>query len=83
MKKIIKELESKVKNFHNTNTIFDTRNYVLLEDVKKILEAINYTHCCKSDSEQLVCENCKYTAIYIGYEISYLECLKCGKTKAY
>ena len=36
-----------------------------------------------SDSEQLVCDNCKYTAIYEGYEISYLECMKCGKTKAY
>ena len=34
-------------------------------------------------SEQLVCDNCKYTAIYEGYEISYLECMKCGKTKAY
>tara|TARA_R110000782_G_scaffold253540_1_gene341652 strand:- start:44 stop:340 length:297 start_codon:yes stop_codon:yes gene_type:complete len=46
MKEIIKELESKVKNCHNTNTIFDTRNYVLLDDVKKLLEAINYTRCC-------------------------------------
>ena len=34
-------------------------------------------------SELLVCDNCKYTAIYEGYEISYLECMKCGKTKAY
>jgi hypothetical protein len=48
-----KWLESKVKNCHNTNTIFDTRNYVLLDDVRKLIAAINYTPCCKSDSEQL------------------------------
>ena len=46
MKEIIKQLESKVKNCHNTNTIFDTRNYVLLDDVRKTIAAINYTHCC-------------------------------------
>jgi hypothetical protein len=34
-------------------------------------------------SEQLECDACKYIAIYEGYEISYLECLKCGKGKAY
>lgn len=55
MEDLITELESKVKNCHNTNTIFDTRNYVLLDDVRKIISAINYTSCCKSDSEQLVC----------------------------
>jgi hypothetical protein len=33
----IKYLESKVKNCHNTNTIFDTRDYVLLDDVREIL----------------------------------------------
>lgn len=80
----IKQLESKVKDCNNTNTIFDTRKYVLLEDAKEVLKkAINYTRCCKSDSELLVCDNCKYTAIYDGYDISYLECLKCGKSKAY
>ena len=45
MKDSIAELESKVKNCHNTNTIFDTRNYVLLDDVRKLLAAINYTRC--------------------------------------
>jgi hypothetical protein len=34
-------------------------------------------------SEQIECDKCKYIAIYDGYEINYLECLKCGKTKAY
>jgi len=48
MKELIKQLESKVKNCHNTNTIFDTRNYVLLDDVRKIIADINYTHCCET-----------------------------------
>lgn len=48
MKDLITELESKVKNCHNTNTIFDTRNYVLLDDVRKLIAAINYTRCCVS-----------------------------------
>jgi len=43
MKDLITKLESKVKNCHNTSTIFDTRNYLLLDDVRKILAAINYT----------------------------------------
>jgi hypothetical protein len=34
-------------------------------------------------SKQLECDSCKYIAIYEAYEISYLECLKCGKAKAY
>jgi len=33
----IKQLESKVKDCKNTNTIFDTRKYVLLEDAKEVL----------------------------------------------
>ena len=27
--------------------------------IDEYLTAINYTHCCKSDSEQLICEECK------------------------
>lgn len=38
----IKQLESKVKDCNNTNTIFDTRKYVLLEDAKEVLnQALN------------------------------------------
>ena len=37
------------------------------------LQAINYTHCCKSDSEQLVCDNCYDTdGFYLG-----TTCQKC------
>ena len=40
IRELIKELEKKVKDCHNTNTIFDTRKYVLLEDVKELLSSI-------------------------------------------
>ena len=46
MKDLITKLESKVKDCNNTNTIFDTRKYLLLDDVKELLAAINYTRCC-------------------------------------
>ena len=36
----IKQLESKVKECKNTNTIFDTRKYVLLEDAKEVLKQV-------------------------------------------
>lgn len=78
MKELIKQLESKVKNCHNTNTIFDTRNYVLLDDVRKIIAAINYTHCCKSDSELLVCDHKVRTAD--GMVVTFRNtCEICGK----
>jgi hypothetical protein len=70
------------KNSHDTSegVLIDFK--VITPLIENIV-AIAVTHCCKSDSEQLVCDNCKYIAIYEDYEISYLECLKCGKTKAY
>lgn len=48
----IKKLESKVKDCGNTNTIFDTRKYVLLEDAKQVLsQALNIP--VVSDSQRL------------------------------
>jgi len=41
--------------------------------IEKLYEAINYTHCCKSDSELL----CDSMDIVIDEPISY--CGKCGK----
>tara|TARA_B110000483_G_C17763438_1_gene377000 strand:- start:89 stop:328 length:240 start_codon:yes stop_codon:yes gene_type:complete len=42
----------------------------------KWLEAkINYTHCCKSDSELLAEHKCKF---YVNASWSYLKC-DCGK----
>ena len=55
----------------------DDENQVLLkpEYFKKLLEAINYTHCCKSDSELLAEHKCKF---YVNADWSYLKC-DCGK----
>ena len=51
----IKQLESKVKDCKNTNTIFDTRKYVLLEDAKEVLnQALNIPVVIQS------CDTCKH-----------------------
>ena len=35
--------------------------------IESLLKAINYTHCCESNSEQLVCNNCFDTGgFYLG-----------------
>lgn len=41
------------------NTIDESVEQGMSEDcfIKAVSEAINYTHCCKSDSEQLVCDD--------------------------
>ena len=51
----IKQLESKVKDCKNTNTIFDTRKYILLEDAKEVLnQALNIPVVMQS------CDTCKH-----------------------
>ena len=48
-------LESKVKDCKNTNTIFDTRKYILLEDAKEVLnQALNIPVVMQS------CDTCKH-----------------------
>jgi hypothetical protein len=47
--------------------------------INAINEAINYSQCCKSDSEQLVCEKCNGTGGYsytdeIGFNYKTCEC---------
>ena len=43
--------------------------------IECLLKAINYTHCCKSDSELLAEHKCKF---YVNADWSYLKC-DCGK----
>ena len=55
----IKQLESKVKDCKNTNTIFDTRKYVLLEDAKEVLnQALNIPVVVDSEAELCGKPNC-------------------------
>ena len=51
----------------------DGRLYKAIIDALE--EAINYTHCCESDSEQLAEHKCKF---YVNADWSYLRC-DCGK----
>ena len=51
----------------------DGRLYKAIIDALE--EAINYTHCCESDSELLAEHKCKF---YVNADWSYLRC-DCGK----
>lgn len=48
----------------------------MTNDIKTLLEAINHTRCCKSDSEQLFCEEPE-TATY--RELHFNECDICKR----
>ena len=81
MNKEEQEIIESTKEFakaHNIHYDQMTENMILNAMREQLL-----LHNVVKQSELLVCDNCKYTAIYEGYEISYLECIKCGKTKAY
>jgi len=45
---------------------------------KQLFEAINYTHCCKSDSELLLCGVCDKETKHDTTLRDELHCLKCG-----
>lgn len=69
-----------IENHPDPDSVFGIDKYdfeqivVLAENfAKKQVEAINYTHCCKSDSELL----CDSMDIVIDEPISY--CSKCCK----
>lgn len=50
----------------------------MIDDFEK---AINYTHCCKSDSEQLFCSDCNVNLKKAnGFCPKYIECEE-SKTK--
>ena len=54
MIKIDEITEIEIKDGILTISQFDNNEVILTQDnLKKLLKAINYTHSCKSDSEQL------------------------------
>ena len=71
--------KSKIKNIVidkiSKNTFGGSQNELLISRVvDETLKAINYSQCCKSDSEQL-CE-CKKHSIKTNYGFEI--CTKCG-----
>jgi len=69
----IKQLESKVKDCKNTNTIFDTRKYVLLEDAKEVLnQALNIPVVSKAKRTA-----CRCGHPYSEKDLQYGICNKC------
>jgi len=49
--------------------------FVYRDCIKELEKAINYTHCCESDSEQLADHKCKPM---VNADWTYLRC-ECGK----
>jgi hypothetical protein len=54
MKQIINELSKEVTELKDRGEIGLFAELKLHYIINKLKEAINYTHCCKSDSEQLL-----------------------------
>jgi hypothetical protein len=54
----LKQIKTRVDSGTIT-TVNGTETLLSKQLEKMIEEAINYTRCCKSDSEQLICERCK------------------------
>ena len=52
---LFEKLESKVKNCNNENSIFNTKDYVLMEDAKEILKQALTIPAVVGRSEQLKC----------------------------
>ena len=78
MEKLINDLDNKISKAQNiTGNLFND-----LEEIRNsfnnLKEAINYTHCCESDSELLSCPNTSCPIIRYDNGESY--CTKCNYT---
>lgn len=71
---IKKQLVWKIKDASNTNTIFDTRKYLLYEDV---IEILNQALTIPVVSKSVNCDHPRSERSYIGQNM--LRCNKCGK----
>ena len=79
----IKQIIKKVEEYEDNNC-FELKTSVVLYWLNEIQkEAINYTRCCKSDSELLECDNgCDWYSV--GHQLNgHQQCRKCGKQKAF
>lgn len=75
------DLRTKYERIHFEES--DNKNGKLKQGYAKwleneLLEAINYTHCCKSDSEQLSCYHCKGTGKNHYDNGTWQACYTCG-----
>ena len=72
---IIKEVESYINGKYNLGIIDDK---IVKDCINKTLETINYTRCCESDSELLLCGVCDEETKHDVTLREELHCLKCG-----
>ena len=76
MNKIFEDLNGKVKDCNNTTTIFDTRKYVLLGDVKELINrALNLHHVVLPKGT--LCISCKKEPATHGIGNRQTLCSKC------
>ena len=54
--KELQELRNEVLSLRNMGELTKQTESILLHKLNALQEAINYTRCCKSDSELLVCD---------------------------
>ena len=70
----LQELRNEVLSLRNMGELTKQTESILLHKLNALQEAINYTLCCKSDSEQLC--DCKKHSIKTNY--GFEVCTKCG-----
>ena len=76
----IKEIETRLRIGY-TMSVYGNNAEIhdqMTNDIKTLLEAINYTRCCKSDSEQLCEHPMSERADIVNSSRTY--CLKCSTT---
>lgn len=67
-------------DFGSNPTLFSKKE--LLDFAKEYVEAINYSQCCKSDSEQLFCYSCQAWTSHNHINENNVRCLMCDTNKA-
>ena len=78
MIKIDEITEIEIKDGILTISQFDNNEVILTQDnLKKLLKAINYTHCCKRDSEKL-CEVCNNDQVFETEDGFIANCPRCN-----
>ena len=75
---ISKEKFTELAKEHLTALESYTTNKIELYGIEKLYEAINYTSCCKSDSELLLCGICDKETEHEQISSTELKCLECG-----
>ena len=70
----LKQIKIQVRLGIEQKEIKQQYGILLLDSIEK---AINYTHCCKSDSEPLVCDTCKNKRMIVYWHETGMGAKRC------